>query len=76
MYRKTSDSSGFFDAVNRAFRNAVRPVILVFTFVAGIRIDHINVAFGNRVGWTFGQAEATRRTFIGDLHSHSKKPPS
>jgi hypothetical protein len=48
----------------------MRPFILIFAIVAGLRVDDIDVSFCDRFCGTFRNAKPTGSALIGYKHSH------
>ncbi len=64
--------SGLYDAINGADIFAARIIIVANAFNTSGGIDHIDgIAFGDGLGWAFGQAGAARNAIFLDFHSHS-----
>lgn len=68
--------SGFVDAVNRTNLNARRTIILVFAFVASVRVDDIEITFRDRIGRALRQTQSAGGAFVGNLHRHFMFPPT
>jgi hypothetical protein len=66
---------GLFDTINRTNSHALRAILLVFTLIAGVWIDNIDVPLCNGIGGTFGKAKPAGRAFICNPHSHNVLPP-
>ncbi len=58
--------------VDRAHGNAVLTIGLIFAFVAGLRIDDVDISFGDGAGGAFRQTETTRRAIVTYFHCHDK----
>lgn len=59
-----------FYTLNGTNSDALGAVILIFTLIAGVRIDHKNVTFFNGSSRTFRGAKPASGAFVGDFHRH------
>jgi len=65
-----------FDAVHGADLDTAGAAFNTFTFVTKVGIDYVDIAFFDRVVWTFRQAESTSSALVSYLHCHLCRPPS
>jgi hypothetical protein len=56
--------------IDRTDSHAMLTIRLVIAFVARIRIDYIDISFGDRISWAFRKTEPTRCAIIVYFHCH------
>jgi len=65
-----------FNAINGTDFHAMGSLILIFTLIAGCRIDDINIVpLGDRLCRAFRQTQAAIRAIFQDYHRHFCLPP-
>jgi hypothetical protein len=63
---------GFYDALNRANRSALRFVVVTDALDAGVGIDDVQgaITLADRLGGAFRNASAAGDAFFSDFHCH------
>jgi hypothetical protein len=62
--------SGFVNGIDGAYCHTVLTIGLIIALVARIRIDHVDISFGDRVGGTFRKTEPASRAVVVYFHCH------